>query len=351
MNILILSKYNRDGASSRYRLYNYIPYFDKNNIKYCFKPLLDDKYILKLYEKKMTLVRLLRIYSILKRIFYLEFKSSNYDLIIIEKELFPNIPFIIEKLLLKNRMFVLDFDDYIATSYKTIFLKRIFLENKIDKLAKIAKFVTVGNHWYFNEIKSNNLIYLPTVINLENYPHVKRNFQTNVVTIVWIGSPTTGKYLQAIVPVLQKLAKKYSIMLKIIGADFKIDYVDCKIIDWDEQTEISELLLSDIGIMPLADTIWEKGKCGFKLVQYMACGLPVVASIAPANEEIVDDGVNGFLARSEDEWYFALEKLILNDEIRQKFGIAGRKKIEQNYSYQFWGDRYCKLLTNNYCPI
>lgn len=348
MKVLFLSKYNRDGASSRYRFYNYKPYFDENDIVYHFKPLLDDKYVLNLYNKKRFSVIVQRLYSVLKRLYFLIFQCSNYDLIVIEKELLPNVPYFVEKLLLKGKTYALDFDDYIATNYKLNPLKRFFFKEKIDKLARGAKFVTVGNYWYFQEIKSDNLIYLPTVINLEKYPKVKQEYQTNLITIVWIGSLSTGKYLQIVIPALQKIAQKYAVKLKVIGADIAIEGIDVELVDWDEATEVNELLSSDIGIMPLENTMWEKGKCGFKLVQYMACGLPVIASAAPANEEIIENGVNGFIIHNEDEWYAAFEKLIVSAAIREQFGIAGRRKIELNYSYQVWGNRYSNFIKKDF---
>ena len=346
MKILFLSKYNRDGASSRYRFYNYKPYFDQNDIQFYIKPLLDNSYVINLYNKRKVKVFLQRMYSIFQRTVFILFKSSEYDLIVIEKELFPNVPYFIEWFLLKNKSYALDFDDYIATGYKTNSFKRILFENKIDKLARSAKFVTVGNHWYFKEIKADNLIYLPTVINLEDYPEVKEDYPTNVVTIVWIGSLSTGKYLQIVAPVLRELTKKYSIKLKVIGADVIMEGIDFEIVDWKEGTEVNELLSADIGIMPLENTIWEKGKCGFKLIQYMACGLPVVASDAPANKEIIENDINGFIARNEREWYIALEKLILNSSSRENFGKSGRRNVELKYSYQVWGKYYCDVLTN-----
>ncbi|MCD0471065.1 glycosyltransferase family 4 protein [Flavobacterium sp. JAS] len=344
MKILFLSKYNRDGASSRYRFYNYKPFFQENDIEFDIKPLLDNNYVLNLYAGKKTRVLAQKLKSICQRFYFILIKSGNYDLIVIEKELFPNIPYFVEKLLLKGKNYALDFDDYIATGYKINKLKRLFLETKIDKLAQNASFVTVGNHWYFEEIKSNNLIYLPTVIDLKNYSKAKEQYETDVVTIVWIGSLYTGKYLKIVIPVLQKLAKKYVIRLKVIGVDIAIDEVNLELIKWTEDTEVEELLSSDIGIMPLENTIWEKGKCGFKLIQYMACGLPVVATSVPANMEIVDNNVNGFLVESEEEWYVALENLIINKSNREKFGKSGRSKIESSYSYQVWGEKYCEFL-------
>jgi glycosyltransferase involved in cell wall biosynthesis len=344
MKVLFLTKYNRDGASSRYRAYNYKSYFDNNDIQCYFKPLLDDNYVLNLYKKRKIKTLLQSVFSILKRISFLLFHSNDYDLIVIEKELFPNIPYFIEKILLKGRLYVLDFDDYIATYYKVNAFKRPFLGSKIDKLVDGAMFVTVGNHWYFEEFKSNNLIFLPTVINLEDYSNVKKDYLTKVVTIVWIGSPTTVKYLQIVVPALKRLAKKHIVKLKVIGAAITIEGVDVEIVDWSAQTEAKELLSSDIGIMPLEDTLWEKGKCGFKLIQYMACGLPVVASQVPANEEIIENGVNGFIVYNEIDWYTRLEELILNASLREQFGKSGRKRIEIDYSYQVWGDRYVNII-------
>ena len=128
MKILFLSKYNRDGASSRYRFYNYKPYFDENCIQFHIKPLLDNSYVLNLYDNRKIKVYFQRIFSILKRVYFVLFQSSNYDLIVIEKELFPNVPYVIEKLLLKGKSYALDFDDYIATDYKLNNFKKLFLK-------------------------------------------------------------------------------------------------------------------------------------------------------------------------------------------------------------------------------
>lgn len=345
MKILILSKYTRKGASSRYRLYNYEPYFVKNKIKIDFVSLFDDRYVDELYAGNKWKIITLQVRAIFFRIHFLIFLQIKYDLIIIEKELFTNIPYFVENFLLRNRRYAVDFDDYIASDYKLSPFKSLFLYNKIDHLARKAQFVTVGNHWYFDEIKSNNLIYLPTVIDLESYPNVKRNFKTEKVTIVWIGSPSTVKYLSFIIPVLERLNKKYPIKFKVIGANIPpVKNLEIDLVKWNAETEADELISSDIGVMPLKETLFEKGKCGFKLIQYMACGLPVVASALPANIEIVENGSDGYIVRNDEEWYYSLEKLIIDENLRKKFGQSGRKKIESNYSYQIWGDKYLKMI-------
>lgn len=346
MKVLVLPKYDQNGASSRYRSYNYLPYFDENKITYKFKPLLGKSYINELYKRRKLLVLLQQIFGVFKRVYFLLFTSEKYNLIIIEKELFPNFPYFFEKFLLHGKRYTLDFDDYIAADYKINFIKRIFLKNKIDRLSQRAVFVTVGNHWYFQEIKSENLLYLPTVINLDKYKNIKENHAAEIVTIVWIGSPSTSHYLNIIAPVLSELAERYTIALKIIGAEFKLENVEVIQVPWNADTEVEELEGANIGIMPLDNGLWENGKCGFKLIQYMACGLPVIASSSPANEEIIEHGLNGYIAKSEADWYILLETLIRDEQLRKLIGEKARKKIEQNYSYQVWGNKYIDIILN-----
>ena len=113
---------------------------------------------------------------------------------------------------------------------------------------------------------------------------------------------------------------------------------------WDEATEVDMLQQLDAGIMPLPDSPWERGKCGFKLIQYMACGLPVVASPVGVNREIVEQGVNGFFASTPEEWEQALRTLLLDTILRERMGQAGRKKVEERYSLQMTGPRLAALL-------
>lgn len=346
MKVLFLTRYGNAGPSSRYRFYNYQSYFDEAEMNYCFKPLLENDYISNLYRNQKVRAFVKSFFSIFKRMLYLILNMKKYDLVIIEKELFPNVPYFIESLFLKSRPYALDFDDYIAASYIENKYKRFFFKNKIQRLVAKAKFVTVGNHWYYEEFKSNNLKYLPTVVDVKKYSKAKQYNKGNIVTIVWIGSPSTVKYLQIVAPILQDLAQKHPIKLKVIGASIVIDGVDVELVKWDSQTEADELLTSDIGIMPLRRTMWENGKCGFKLIQYMASGLPVVATSAPANNEIIKDGINGFIIHEDAEWYNKLEALIVNSSQREEFGRSGKVWITSDYSYQIWGSKYVNIIKN-----
>lgn len=344
MKILILPKYGKNGASSRYRLYNYIPYFEKEKIEYVIKPLLSDHYINDIYNKRKIIATIKQFTSVIKRFFFLFFLSKwKFDIIIVEKELFPFIPYFIEAKLLRKKVYALDYDDYVGAVYQKNKICRFLLGKKINKLVEKAVFTTVGNKWYYSEFVKGNLYYLPTVIDLNDYSISKQNKSSN--TIVWIGSPSTARYLKLIETVLMKLIKEIPFTLKIIGGDIDLDKsIPVNKIAWSALSENKELASSDIGIMPLENNLWEKGKCGFKLIQYMASGLPVIGSDLPANEEIILHGETGFIAKDENDWLNYLKYLLMNKDVAIQMGKKGRKRVEENYSYQIWGDKYVSLI-------
>ncbi|MGL4509825.1 glycosyltransferase, partial [Cetobacterium sp.] len=266
---------------------------------------------------------------------------KKYDHIIIETELVKFFPYFIEKIILKNTSYSLDYDDNPNLTYKKNKLFKLLYGNKINNLSREAKFVTVGNKWYYEEIESSNLYYLPTVIDLNVYSKNRNKDNKNIV-IVWIGSPSTEKYLNLIEKPLQNLSKKFRIQLKLIGSKKKIQGVDTLNLEWKEEREVLEISNSDIGIMPLEDTDWEKGKCGFKLIQYMACGLPVVASSAPANLEIISG--NGFIVKNIEEWEKKIEFLIKDSLTREEMGKKSIEIIKKRYTYQVWGKKYSEKI-------
>lgn len=343
MKILFLTKYSSEGPSSRYRSYNYKIFFEKEGIKCEYSPLFYNGYVKSLYKKeKISKLKILICY--LKRIIYILKNKSKYDHIIIEKELLPYVPYFIENLLLFKSNYSLDFDDNPKDKYKKGIFSILF-KNKIENLCRKAKFITVGNHWYFEEFKNNkNFYYLPTVIDLDKYTIKSYSNNDKRIKIIWIGSPSNLKNLFLVENVLKNLAKKYLLKLVIIGGKVNIEGIECEEVKWQEETEIEELTKGDIGIMPLNNGYWEKGKCGFKLIQYMGVSLPVVASRVSANVEIIDEGINGYLCETENEWYKVLEKLILDSELRKKLGKNGRKIIEEKFNYKVNTLKYLDIL-------
>ncbi|HQM46895.1 MAG TPA: glycosyltransferase family 4 protein, partial [Smithellaceae bacterium] len=162
--------------------------------------------------------------------------------------------------------------------------------------------------------------------------------------IVWIGSPSTVQYLKLIYQPLLELRKCCAFTLRIIGARIEMPGLDTEYIHWNETTEVSSIQTCQVGVMPLWDSPWERGKCGYKLIQYMACALPVVASPVGVNREIVQENVNGFLADDERQWVATLETLLGDKELSQRMGFAGRKRVEEEYCIQKTAPRLIQYL-------
>lgn len=238
---------------------------------------------------------------------------------------------------------MLDFDDAIFHKYdiSNNWLIRFLLADKIPKIMRAANSVIAGSH-YIKEfcIKSGakDVIYIPTVIDIDRYPYsskVSIKNRSDLISIVWIGSPSTVKYLQLLCEPLSKLATMSNIVLKIIGGSNNLDgRFNTEIVKWSFESEVDEIASSDIGVMPLFNGPWEEGKCALKLIQYMACGLPIIASPVGMNNILVDHGVNGFLASNAAEWTYYLHLLAADPELRKKMGASGRKKIEGYYSLE-----------------
>ena len=346
--IVALTKYDNLGASSRLRTIQYFPYFKKNNFKVKHFPLLTNRQLNDKYNKNGYSI-FSTIYSYLNRIKII-LSSKDNELLIIEKEAFPWLPYFFEKVFLSRKKYILDYDDAIFHNYdshKSIII-RYLLGNKLKKLMQNSCLNICGNkylHNYAVSAKSKASLMIPTVVDLINYPLKKHNINKEKPIIVWIGSPSTIHYLSDISEVFKKLAKKYEFTLKIIGeTNFKIKSIDIINIEWSEDNEYMELSSSDIGIMPLRDTKWELGKCGYKIIQYMACNLPVVASKIGANIDIVENNIDGILVKNHDEWFKALSMLLSDQSKRQEYGNNGRLKIEDKYNLEFSSSIYTEAI-------
>lgn len=336
MNILVLTRYTKLGASSRYRFFQFIPLLEKSGWKITQHSLLGDDYIKYLYEgKSFPFISIIKSY--LKRIKLL-LSKKKYDLIWLQQEAFPWLPFLIEKLFLHSKVpIVVDYDDAFFHRYdlhKNLFV-RLFLKNKIDNVMKMASCVVVCNDYLSGRAKSNfakEIKIFPTVIDFSLYTYHKE-FRKDKFTIGWVGSPHTAKYLLLIKDALKEISKDEFVSIAVLGSgEIKIDDIKINIIPWDEETEIENIRTFDVGIMPLDNSQWERGKCGFKLIQYMACGIPVIASPVEINKIIVQHEKNGYLAETINEWikYF---RLLKNDiELRTKLGNYGRVVVEKEYS-------------------
>jgi glycosyltransferase involved in cell wall biosynthesis len=176
---------------------------------------------------------------------------------------------------------------------------------------------------------------IPTVVDEQRYAAASPA-DAQPPVIGWVGSPATEHYMLDIRQVLEQVCAAHHARLLLVGARTEtagqFDGITPEVVPWSEASEAAMIARMDIGIMPLLDSPWERGKCGYKIIQYMACGLPVVASPVGANVDIVRHGENGFLAADDAAWRDALERLIASPSMRARMGHAGRARVEAEYS-------------------
>lgn len=353
MKILALTKYTQLGASSRLRILQYLSGIENAGHSVVVSSLFSDRYIIEIQRNRKSYIVVARCLFV--RIYRLLFKSSKFDLILLEKEVLPYFPAWLERLLMpKGVPYILDYDDAVFHNYDLSrnFLIRLVLGNKHKIIIRHASLVIVGNSYlydYAHNANAKKIEIMPTIINLKNYhenllkfnKHVSSN---NPLIIGWIGQRDTEKYLLSIKGVLKKIINSKVASLTVIGIDGNIFDFPVKSVVWKESTESSEISQFDIGIMPLSHNPFERGKCGYKLIQYMACSVPVIASPVGVNREIVTHGVNGFLAESEEEWNAALQRLLTDASLREEMGRAALLTVRKKYSLQAYQPKVVKLL-------
>ncbi len=335
IKVLAFSLYGQQAASTRYRITQYIEELKSNDINIVSFHLLGDEYLNSKFNNKLIPFHIM-IKDFIKRIYNL-LCQNNYDLIIIHCELIPYIPGWIELLLIR-KPYIYDFDDAFYLKYHNVFNQRSFpfLKNKFNTIIKGAAAVTAGSKvlaLYATKYNSKTL-YLPTVVDTKRY-RVDKNLKINDYFIIgWIGSPSTGPYLDILIKPLTLLSKEIKIKLVVVGAKSpKISNITIEEVEWDVNTEINIINSFDVGVMPLPDNNWAKGKCAFKIIQYMACGVPVIASPVGANVDVVDREC-GFLASTSEEWVSSIRQIYYDKSIGIKMGKSGRMRVEKLYSLE-----------------
>lgn len=355
MRILLLSRYDRLGASSRLRHYQYLPRLKALGLDVEAAPLLPDAYLKALYaRRRLPLAAIAAGY--LGRIRRL-FQTRRFDLLWIEKELFPWLPRWFECSLRRwAPPIVIDIDDawYLRYDAHRWGLVRMMLGGKLDRVMGDAALVVAGSRVLAEHVLAvgaTRVALLPTVVDTARYPVVPRpgtgcgGVRRRPLVVGWIGSPATATNLDLLVGVLSRAVADGTVSVRLIGAgDRALASVPCTRVPWSEEHEAAEIGHVDVGIMPLADTPWTRGKCGYKLVQYMACGRPVIASPVGANHDIVCDSVDGLLAETEADWAHALARLAADPELCRRMGAAGRAKVERLYSLGSAAPRLAELL-------
>ncbi|MDR3435683.1 glycosyltransferase [Telmatospirillum sp.] len=336
LSVLALTRYPRLGASSRTRFLAYLPALRANGMTVTITPFFDNDYLPALYSGRRPKLSVVAGYY-WRRIRALA-AARRYDLVWIEKEALPWVPLSIEMLLLGHKPFAVDFDDAWFHRYESHrhFLVRGLLGTKFEGLVRRARMTLVGNDFLVAWARSagaRNIRQLPTAVDLTRYQVTDWN-RSAPLRIGWIGTPTSAAiYLRPLLPTLADMIHEGWATLTVVGADDpELHAIGATVVTWKEAQEIDQLHSFDVGIMPLSDDLWSLGKCAYKLIQYMAVGLPVVASPVGMNRKVVVDGVNGFLATTPEEWRNAFERLAADPEMRRRMGEAGRKMVAENYA-------------------
>jgi glycosyltransferase involved in cell wall biosynthesis len=330
--VLGLALYGSLAASTRYRLEQYVPGLAAQGIDLQVRHLLGDDYLRRRFMgKPMPLMSMLKYGW--NRLADLRTQAS-FDASMVHCELFPLMPGWLESALLR-RPYIYDFDDAFQLKYRTgrMSALRPLLGGKFDTVMAGAAAITAGNNALADYAKqrNGNTHFFPTVVDTERY--VPQRHETHAAfTVGWIGSPSTATYLTEIAEPLSLLGREGRVRFVVVGGKApKVADVEVIELDWEERSEIEIINGFDVGVMPLPDDDWARGKCAFKLIQYMACAVPVVASPVGANLDVVGGGC-GLLASTTQQWLDALRNLRDQPALRRTLGDAGREQVVKRYS-------------------
>ncbi len=352
-HILIIAPYPANSApSQRFRFEQYLPYLKEQGFEITMKPFLSEKGWDTLYKEGSTFAKILALSGSFIRRWRLIFSLSRYDHIFIHREASMVGPAIFEWIIAKifRRKFIYDFDDAIWLpnySDSNARFQKLKMYKKVNKIMRFAHKITVGNA-YLEEYarKSNkNTQILPTTIDTDNVHNLEGNPNNDVPVIGWTGSHTTMQYLDELVPTLDELYKETKFIFRIISNQpltIDRDYLEFK--PWTSATEIQDLASINIGVMPLTDNEWSRGKCGFKALQYMALGIPAVVSPVGVNSTIITNGENGFICDAPNEWKQCLSDLLKDEFLRRSIGQKGKQRVLDAYSVEANKKKYLNLF-------
>ena len=348
IRVLLLSRYPPVGASSRVRFYQYLEPLRQEGISVQVAPFFDADYLPRRYTgRRVSATSLVRAYA--RRLGRL-LEAGRFDLVWIEYDALPWVPMWIEAGLLSRRPYVVDYDDAMFVRYgehpnRSL---RTLVAGKIDRIMRGAAAVTVGNEGlaeYARHAGASRIEHYPCTIDLRQYPVQDPPAHDGPLVIGWIGSPSTKPYLNLVARALRDLCADGRARFVAVGSGpLTLPGVPTEVRPWSVSSEVSDLESFDIGIMPLPDNAWARGKSGYKLIQYMGAGRPVVASPVGANCQMVRPGETGLFAEGDDQWLAALQTLCGDPASRIVMGRAGRAQAEERYDMNLMAPRLARLL-------
>jgi glycosyltransferase involved in cell wall biosynthesis len=340
--MLCLTKYTVSGPSSRYRVHQFLPFFERSGIEVDIRPLHDDTYLRGMFAGKRPSPAYLLKRSLTRAGALLG--ARRYDVVLIQKEIFPSLPGIAEWALQSaGARLVVDIDDAVFAAHT----KSSALRGKFPGVLRRSALVLAGNRYLKNyaERYAKNVVLFPTVVDSDKFRAPANRRESATPVCGWIGTPVTAVHMTALLPVLERLAATTAFRLKLIGVEsLETRGLSVECVPWRESTEVQELSGIDIGVTPQETSEWTKGKCALKLLQYMSMGMASVSSPTGAASEIIIDGDNGYLAETPEEWCDKLQTLVSDRDLARRMGQRARAWIEENYNLRKYGPKLAVLL-------
>lgn len=342
VKVLALSPIPEDGAGCRFRIAQYLPSLRAAGFDVTISSFYTPEFFRLVYRHGHYAKKAAAFLALAARRVRELFAVGGYDLVFLYREAVPLGPPIVERLIARRGIpIIYDFDDAIFLPSVSDANRAIsFLKDpaRAATILRRSHRVVVGNDFLATYARAHNsaVTVIPTAVDTERFvpSEHKSSSDTGKLVVGWIGSPTTFVYLEGLRDVLRDVSERHPFTLRVSGAGrpVQFDGLDVEDAPWALDDEVRLFNTCDIGVYPLTDDDWSRGKCGFKAIQFMACGVPVVAAAVGVNKEIVQDGVNGLLAATPQEWVDKLHRLLGDADLRTRFAVAGRRTIEERYS-------------------
>lgn len=362
LRVLFLPLYPETMPSSRLRVYQYLPHLRRWGIEGTVLPALSEPWFSRFYYSPSKWVHFIQYSTEVFRNFWRISQGQKYDILFIQKGVLSTNLQGFDRLVEKaNPRLVFDLDDSVygrnLVEFRWPFLQKLQDSEQTAKISSLSRAVVAGNS-YLKEraLRYNRNVYLiPTPVDTNRFaPRQERpEGVRGEVVIGWMGIAGTLGWVRSLEEVFRELARRYPIRIKLItrvGREiFDLPQTRFDIVQWSYETEVQEMEEIDIGVAPLPDMEWSKGKCSLKLLQYMAMGLPSVSSRVGMNCEVVEEGVDGFLATDPDEWIQKLSRLIEDPLLRERMGRKAREKVVRYYSLDHTAPLLAEVLKNGSC--
>jgi glycosyltransferase involved in cell wall biosynthesis len=337
---IVPSVYDRN-PSQRYRIEQWEPLLKGRGVRVTYKPFESEELNAVLYKHGQVAAKMRLVGEALRRRASDVRAARDFDAVYLLREAALLGPALFERRLARSGVpFVFDFDDAVFERYVSPsngYLSYLKFPGKTRTVCRLAAHVMAGNEYladYARQVNANVTV-IPTTVDTSRYT-VEEREPNDVPVIGWTGSYSTVQHLLTIAGALRRLAGRERFRLRVVGSPGMtlagLEGLDVDLVPWRSETEVEDLRAIDVGVMPLPDDKWSRGKCGMKALQYMGLAIPTVCSPVGVNTEIVRDGENGLLASDEDDWVEKLGLLLRSAELRERLGRAGRATVEARYS-------------------